>query len=243
MTPPTTDWRARARALEINGNAFIDGRYVPAASGATFDCVSPIDGRILGSVASTDAADVDRAVAAARRAFDSGVWSRRAPRERKKVLLRFTQLIEQHAEELARLDLAAEELLDAVAIGGTPLPLPPEYSSRAATLATELRLHLLEGRRETWLFHAVAESEQLGRRVQAINDEYRVAGLDRELEDVAVRRAAHMQEPACRAAGDRLQRQGELSEQFDEACGTGGRRREQLRPLGQAGIDSVEPAG
>jgi acyl-CoA reductase-like NAD-dependent aldehyde dehydrogenase len=66
--------------------------------------VSPIDGRLLAPVASTDAADVDLAVAAARRAFESGVWSRRAPRERKKVLLRFAQLIEQHAEELALLE-------------------------------------------------------------------------------------------------------------------------------------------
>ena len=104
MTHTNTDWHARACALAINGNAFIDGRYLPAASGATFDCVSPIDGRILAPVASTDAADVDRAVAAARRSFDSGVWSRRAPRERKKVLLRFAQLIEQHAEELALLE-------------------------------------------------------------------------------------------------------------------------------------------
>ena len=104
MTHPKTDWHTRARTLAINGNAFIDGRYVPAVSGATFDCVSPIDGRVLAPVASTDAADVDRAVAAARRAFESGVWSRRAPRERKKVLLRFAQLIEQHAEELALLE-------------------------------------------------------------------------------------------------------------------------------------------
>ena len=104
MTPPTTDWRARARALAINGNAFIDGRYVPASSGATFDCVSPIDGRVLAAVASTDAPDVDRAVAAARRAFEAGTWSRQAPRERKRVLLQFAQLIEQHAGELALLE-------------------------------------------------------------------------------------------------------------------------------------------
>jgi 4-guanidinobutyraldehyde dehydrogenase/NAD-dependent aldehyde dehydrogenase len=104
MTPPTTDWRARARALAINGNAFIGGRYVPAANGATFDCVSPIDGRVLAPVASTDVADVDRAVAGARRAFEAGTWSRQPPRERKRVLLRFAQLIEQHAEELALLE-------------------------------------------------------------------------------------------------------------------------------------------
>jgi 4-guanidinobutyraldehyde dehydrogenase/NAD-dependent aldehyde dehydrogenase len=104
MTRPNTDWHARARALAINGNAFIDGRYVAAVSGATFDCVSPIDGRVLAAVASTDAADVDRAVAAARRAFEAGTWSRQPPRERKRVLLRFAQLIEQHAEELALLE-------------------------------------------------------------------------------------------------------------------------------------------
>jgi 4-guanidinobutyraldehyde dehydrogenase/NAD-dependent aldehyde dehydrogenase len=104
MTRPITDWRARACALTINGNAFIDGRYVTAASGATFDCVSPIDGRVLAAVASTDTADVDLAVTAARRAFEAGTWSRQAPRERKRVLLRFAQLIEQHAEELALLE-------------------------------------------------------------------------------------------------------------------------------------------
>jgi acyl-CoA reductase-like NAD-dependent aldehyde dehydrogenase len=104
MTRPDTDWHARARAFAINGNAFIDGRYVAAASGATFDCVSPIDGRVLAKVASTDAADVDLAVAAARRAFESGAWSRQPPRERKRVLLRFAKLIEQHAAELALLE-------------------------------------------------------------------------------------------------------------------------------------------
>jgi 4-guanidinobutyraldehyde dehydrogenase/NAD-dependent aldehyde dehydrogenase len=104
MSTPTPDWHARARSLAINGHAFIDGRYVAAASGATFDCVSPIDGRVLANVASTDAADADLAVASARRAFESGTWSRQPPRERKRVLLRFAQLIEQHAEELALLE-------------------------------------------------------------------------------------------------------------------------------------------
>jgi 4-guanidinobutyraldehyde dehydrogenase/NAD-dependent aldehyde dehydrogenase len=104
MTRPDNDWHARARALAINGNAFIDGRYVAAASGATFDCVSPIDGRVLAAVAATDTADVDRAVAAARRAFEAGTWSRQPPRERKRVLLRFAQLIEQQAAELALLE-------------------------------------------------------------------------------------------------------------------------------------------
>jgi len=104
MAKDDSDWHARATALNINGQAFIDGRYLPAASGETFDCVSPIDGRVLASVASTDTADVDCAVGAARRAFDSGVWSRMPPRERKRVLLRFAELILANREELALLE-------------------------------------------------------------------------------------------------------------------------------------------
>jgi acyl-CoA reductase-like NAD-dependent aldehyde dehydrogenase len=104
MSTPNADWHARARSLTINGQAYIDGRYRPAVSGETFDCVSPIDGRVLAAVASTDVADVDLAVAAARRAFESGVWSRQPPRERKRVLLRFAELILAHREELALLE-------------------------------------------------------------------------------------------------------------------------------------------
>lgn len=80
------------------------------------------------------------------------------------------------SEELARLDLAAEDLLDAVASGRAPLPLDAKTASRAASLATELRLHLIEGRRETWLYHAVSESEQLGRSV-SLSDPSSLAGL------------------------------------------------------------------
>jgi len=80
------------------------------------------------------------------------------------------------SEELARLDLAAEELLDGVAEGRTRLPLSPRSASVAASLATELRLHLIEGRRETWLYHAVSESELLGRAVTLI-DKSGLAGL------------------------------------------------------------------
>jgi 4-guanidinobutyraldehyde dehydrogenase/NAD-dependent aldehyde dehydrogenase len=66
--------------------------------------VSPIDGRVLAKVASSDAADVELAVAAARRSFESGTWRRQPPRERKRVLLRFAELVLQHAEELALLE-------------------------------------------------------------------------------------------------------------------------------------------
>lgn len=80
------------------------------------------------------------------------------------------------SEELARLDLAAEELLDSVASGRTSLPLGPKTASTAASLATELRLHLIEGRRETWLYHAITESEQLGKSA-TLKDPGSLAGL------------------------------------------------------------------
>jgi len=80
------------------------------------------------------------------------------------------------SEELARLDLAAEELLDSIATKKTALPLAPKMASVAASLATELRLHLIEGRRETWLYHAVSESELLGKSVTLV-DKASLAGL------------------------------------------------------------------
>jgi 4-guanidinobutyraldehyde dehydrogenase/NAD-dependent aldehyde dehydrogenase len=95
------DWRERAASLAPRTLAFIDGRYVPAASGATFDCVNPATGKVLAAVASCDAPDVDAAVSGARRAFEDGRWSRLAPAARKKVLLRFAELIRKHREELA----------------------------------------------------------------------------------------------------------------------------------------------
>lgn len=80
------------------------------------------------------------------------------------------------SEELARLDLAAEKLLDSVANGSTTLPLAPKIASTAASLATELRLHLIEGRRETWLYHAITESDLLGKSV-TLTDKGSLAGL------------------------------------------------------------------
>ncbi len=95
------DWRAQAKTLTPRTQAFIDGKYRPAVSGATFDCVNPANGQVIAQVASCDAADVDLAVMGARKAFDAGHWSRRAPAARKKVLLRFAELIRKHREELA----------------------------------------------------------------------------------------------------------------------------------------------
>ncbi|MFA5121854.1 aldehyde dehydrogenase [Zavarzinia sp.] len=97
-------WEARAKALSFRHLAFIGGRFVPASSGRTFPRLSPTDGRLLTQVAECDADDVDHAVASARKAFESGAWSRAAPRFRKKVLLKLAELMRKHADELALLE-------------------------------------------------------------------------------------------------------------------------------------------
>jgi 4-guanidinobutyraldehyde dehydrogenase / NAD-dependent aldehyde dehydrogenase len=97
-------WHARARTVHPGGLALINGALAPARSGATFDCISPIDGRKLAAVAACDTADVDAAVAAARGSFERGDWADRPPAERKRVLLRFAELVAQAAEELALLE-------------------------------------------------------------------------------------------------------------------------------------------
>ena len=98
------DWEQRAQRLNIEGRAFINGEYTAAASGATFECLSPVDGRLLAQVASCDLVDAQRAVENARTTFDSGVWSRLAPAKRKAVLIRFSDLLRQNVEELALLE-------------------------------------------------------------------------------------------------------------------------------------------
>ena len=98
------DWTARASEVDVPRRAFIDGGFADALGGETFACRSPIDGRLLADVAACQAADVDRAVTGARAAFEAGGWSRAAPKERKRVLLRLAELIREHADELALLE-------------------------------------------------------------------------------------------------------------------------------------------
>ena len=98
------DWRSQATRLSYRNQAFINGKYVPAVSGKTFDCISPIDGKVLTAVAAGDAADIDAAVKAARAAFEKGVWANMAPTARKKVLVKFAELMLKHKDELALLE-------------------------------------------------------------------------------------------------------------------------------------------
>ncbi|MDT0322943.1 aldehyde dehydrogenase [Streptomyces millisiae] len=99
-----SDWQRLARDVRPRHRAFIDGAFTDAADGAEFDTVNPATGGVLASVARCRAVDVDRAVTAARRAFDAGSWSRAVPGHRKAVLLALAEKIREHADELALLD-------------------------------------------------------------------------------------------------------------------------------------------
>ena len=127
MTDIKIDWHQRAKDLNIDGRAFIDGQRVDALDGGTFECFSPIDGRKLADVASSKAADVDRAVVAARTAFKDRRWAGLSPRERKQTMIRFADLVSAH-----RLELALLETLDM----GKPITasLNVDVSSAANTL-------------------------------------------------------------------------------------------------------------
>ena len=104
MAVATADWTALAAEVDVPVRAIVDGEHVDALSGETVECLSPIDGRLLGRVAACGAEDVDRAVAGARAAFEAGTWAHAAPRERKRVLLRLAELVREHADELALLE-------------------------------------------------------------------------------------------------------------------------------------------
>ncbi len=82
---------------------FIDGKWVEAAAGKTFETINPSTGEVLASVAGGDSEDIDRAVEAARRAFN-GPWSKFKPFDRQNLLLKLAELVEANFDELAALD-------------------------------------------------------------------------------------------------------------------------------------------
>ena len=98
------EWEKLSSNLNFNNEAFIDGKFIKAQSEKTFDCFNPSNGKLLTKVSSCDETDVDRAVKSCRKAFDNGHWSRMAPSERKKILLKLSDLILKNHDELALLD-------------------------------------------------------------------------------------------------------------------------------------------
>ncbi|MDQ2764730.1 MAG: aldehyde dehydrogenase family protein, partial [Pseudomonadota bacterium] len=96
----------QGRPAFLDGKAkrmLIDGKWVEAASGKTFQSLNPATGEVLADVAEGDQEDIDRAVEAARRAFN-GPWSKSKPYDRQQLLLKIADLVEQNFDELSQLD-------------------------------------------------------------------------------------------------------------------------------------------
>ncbi len=85
----------------FDGRALINGERVAARDGQLFDCISPVDGRVLTQVARCGQADIDAAVAAARAAFEDRRWAGKAPAQRKRTMIKFAELIQAHGDLLA----------------------------------------------------------------------------------------------------------------------------------------------
>src|SRR6202030_1320651 len=109
---PNMATTASARLLDQNVSSFvsrtqkilINGKWVEAASGKTFPTYDPATGEVLSRVAEGDKEDIDRAVKAARAAFETGPWSKISPSERGRMIWKIGELIEKHLEEFAQLE-------------------------------------------------------------------------------------------------------------------------------------------
>ena len=95
---------AAAKFMKKEHRLFIDGKWVAAKSGKTFSVEDPATEETIAHVPAGDKADIDLAVAAARRAFETGPWSRISPAERSQLVWRIADLLEQHRDELAELE-------------------------------------------------------------------------------------------------------------------------------------------
>ncbi len=99
MSPMVAERLARAQPL------LIGGQWSAAQDGSVSDIYNPSSGEIIGTAASATRADTERAIAAARTAFDSGVWTGLTPAERGKILWRAADLLEKYADEVAELEM------------------------------------------------------------------------------------------------------------------------------------------
>ena len=131
MHEDVSSFLARPRPL------WIGGRWVEAASGRSFETLDPASGERLAEVAEGDAEDVDRAVAAARRAFDAPAWSGMTPSERGRLLMRLADAVETHADELAQLESLDNGKPVAVA-RGADVPLAADCLRYYAGWATKV---------------------------------------------------------------------------------------------------------
>jgi len=151
-----------SRFVAAKHRMLINGKWVEAASGKTFPTYNPATGEVLSNIAEGDVADVNRAVAAARAAFESGPWPKMSPSERGRLVWKIGDLIEKYAEELAQL-----ESLD----NGKPLkvaraadvPLAADHFRYYAGWATKIEGNTISlGLAPADKFHAYTRREPVG---------------------------------------------------------------------------------
>ncbi|TNE63042.1 MAG: aldehyde dehydrogenase [Alphaproteobacteria bacterium] len=111
-------WQDQQKRAGVRTKAFIGGQWQDAASGATFETINPATGQLIANIASCDAADVDRAVAAARKAFRDGRWADLHPSKRGEIMVNWSRLVAAHADELAVLEVTdmGKPISDALAV-------------------------------------------------------------------------------------------------------------------------------
>tara|TARA_R110002167_G_scaffold8994_3_gene41276 strand:- start:3253 stop:4761 length:1509 start_codon:yes stop_codon:yes gene_type:complete len=97
-------WTEKASQITIPAHSWVNGKPVAALRGATQTCFNPATGAVLAELPDNAPEDADAAVRVARHTFNSGVWSAMAPKDRKRILLRWADLIEQHQHEIALLE-------------------------------------------------------------------------------------------------------------------------------------------
>ncbi|CEI81793.1 aldehyde dehydrogenase [Oceanobacillus oncorhynchi subsp. incaldanensis] len=103
MSLDTLKPKVKAFLEEVNG-FYINGQYVTAQNGQTFDVLNPATEEVIAKVSQADESDLDLAVQAARKAFDEGQWTKMEAAERSRIIYKFADLLEEHKEELAQLE-------------------------------------------------------------------------------------------------------------------------------------------
>jgi aldehyde dehydrogenase (NAD+) len=105
MSTATAPQQSSASKVKVSQTKMlIDNKWVSSVSGKTFETLNPATGEVIAHVAEGDAADVDKAVKAARKAFDGGPWRKMNARERGRIMYKLAELMEEHIDELAALE-------------------------------------------------------------------------------------------------------------------------------------------
>jgi len=150
----TADFAAQKHSL------YIDGRFMQAVSGKTFPVYNPATGEVIAHVPEAEEEDVNRAVLAARRAFDDGAWTRLAPSAKGKLLWKLADLLEQNLEEFAEIEsLDNGKPFSVARVADVPLAVDMfRYMAGWATKIPGTTLPLSAG----WDFHSFTVREPIG---------------------------------------------------------------------------------